>query len=128
MALQSSGTISMDDIRDEMGETGEVNLRDLASAAGFSTPDLMSDFYGYEHTSLTELDLDFNVSSSFGACNFGSATTVYTDGTNTPQVNDTFYSDAAGTTVAPRGYYSNTVQSYRILSSTTGKIISVSNC
>lgn len=45
MALQSSGAISISQIQAEVG--GSYSLRALSAAAGFSTPDAMSEFYGY---------------------------------------------------------------------------------
>jgi hypothetical protein len=45
MALQSSGAISISQIQAELG--GSYSLRALSAAAGFSTPDAMSEFYGY---------------------------------------------------------------------------------
>ena len=49
MALPSSGTIKISQIRAELG-TSSGSLRYLSSLAGFSTPDRMSDFYGYGAT------------------------------------------------------------------------------
>ena len=46
MALPPSGQISINQIRTELG-TASGSLRTLSSLAGFSTPDRMSDFYGY---------------------------------------------------------------------------------
>jgi hypothetical protein len=46
MALQSSGPISLGEIQAEM-QIGSYSLRANSSAAGFSTPDSMSEFYGY---------------------------------------------------------------------------------
>lgn len=46
MALQSSGQITIDDIRTELGSTSG-SLRTLSAAAGLSSPDSMSEFYGY---------------------------------------------------------------------------------
>ena len=46
MTLVSSGQISIDNIRNEIG-TSDGSLRALSSLAGFSTPDSMSEFYSY---------------------------------------------------------------------------------
>lgn len=46
MALQSSGQITISDIKTELGSSSN-SLRTLSAAAGFSTPDAMSEFYGY---------------------------------------------------------------------------------
>jgi hypothetical protein len=48
MALQSSGAISIGNIRGELG-TSDGSLRNLSSAAGKGTPDSMSEFYGYSN-------------------------------------------------------------------------------
>jgi hypothetical protein len=48
MALQSSGAISIDNIRTELQQAqGNNSLRSLSATAGKSTPDAMSEFYGY---------------------------------------------------------------------------------
>jgi hypothetical protein len=46
MALQSSGAISISQIKTELTSSSN-SLRTLSAAAGFSTPDAMSEFYGY---------------------------------------------------------------------------------
>jgi hypothetical protein len=48
MALPSSGPLSINDIRVELGQAqANSSLRSLSSLAGFSTPDAISEFYGY---------------------------------------------------------------------------------
>lgn len=49
MPLPPSGQISISQIRTELG-TSDGSLRYLSSLAGFSTPDAMSEFYGYSAT------------------------------------------------------------------------------
>ena len=51
MAIKSSGQLSLrDDIRPEFGAaTTNVSLRNLSASAGFTTPDAMSEFYGYSN-------------------------------------------------------------------------------
>lgn len=46
MPLQGSGAISINQIRTELA-SGSYSLRTLSAAAGKSTPDAMSEFYGY---------------------------------------------------------------------------------
>jgi hypothetical protein len=46
MALPSSGQLSINDIRTELG-TSDGSLRSLSLSASFSTPDAITDFYGY---------------------------------------------------------------------------------
>ena len=48
MALQSSGPISINDIRVELGQAqANSSLRSLSALANFSSPDAMSEFYGF---------------------------------------------------------------------------------
>lgn len=48
MALPSSGQLSLNDIRVELGAAStNVSLRALSNTAGFSVPDAVSEFYGY---------------------------------------------------------------------------------
>jgi len=47
MALQSSGQISINDIATELALTPPFSLRSMSAAAEFSSPDNVSDFYGY---------------------------------------------------------------------------------
>ena len=47
MALPSSGQLSLSDIQTEQGGSGQASLRSMSSTAGFSTPDNISDFYGW---------------------------------------------------------------------------------
>ena len=50
MALQTEGAISINDIRTELGQAqANSSLRSLSSLAGKSTPDAMSEFYGYSN-------------------------------------------------------------------------------
>jgi len=46
MALPSSGTLRFSAIQSET-ESATASLRAMSSIAGFSTPDYVSDFYGY---------------------------------------------------------------------------------
>jgi len=48
MALQSSGPISINDIRVELGQAqANSSLRSLSALASKSSPDAMSEFYGF---------------------------------------------------------------------------------
>jgi len=85
MALQSSGPISIDNIRTELGQ-GQANssLRSLSALAGKSTPDAMSEFYGY--SSATEFQISEIGFPDPEACcvegpNFGTGT-VYSSSTS----------------------------------------------
>ena len=51
MALPSSGPLSGSQIATELGVSAvDISLRSLSSTAGFSTPDNMSEFYGFAST------------------------------------------------------------------------------
>lgn len=52
MALPVSGPLSINQIRNELG-TSNGSLRALSAQAGFSTPDSISEFYGYSNNSVT---------------------------------------------------------------------------
>lgn len=62
MALQSSGQISLNDIKVELGAAAtNVSLRSMSSTAGKSSPDAISEFYGYTHSSWSnDYALDFD--------------------------------------------------------------------
>ena len=59
MALPSSGAISIDDIRTELGTT-TGSLAQLSAAVGFPAPHAMSDFYGYTAATPNDLYWDFS--------------------------------------------------------------------
>jgi hypothetical protein len=47
MALPGSGQLSLGDIAGELLASQPYSLRSMSDTAGFSTPDAVSDFYGY---------------------------------------------------------------------------------
>lgn len=69
MALPSSGQLSIGDIRTELGSTSG-SLRTLSAAAGKSTPDSISEFYGYSNLgvsytpSFTPLESPYTITGS----------------------------------------------------------------
>jgi hypothetical protein len=56
MPLPSSGAISISQIRTELG-TSDGSLRNLSALAGKSTPDAMSEFYGYSSSVTVNIDV-----------------------------------------------------------------------
>tara|TARA_R110001606_G_scaffold219196_1_gene367076 strand:- start:720 stop:1160 length:441 start_codon:yes stop_codon:yes gene_type:complete len=49
MGLPTTGPLSINDIRIELGEAqGNNSLGDMSNTVGFPSPDAISDFYGYE--------------------------------------------------------------------------------
>ena len=49
MALPSSGQLSFSAIATELGAAGALSLRGMSALAGKSTPDAVSEFYGYSY-------------------------------------------------------------------------------
>lgn len=79
MALPSSGAISISQIRTELG-TSSGSLRTLSSLAGKSTPDAMSEFYGYTSEYMTGVfgnALDAYQSGGSWVCGCSENLTVY---------------------------------------------------
>lgn len=67
MPLQSSGPISISQIRTELG-SASASLRALSSLAGFSTPDAMSEFYGYSNNPTLVLGLGPEYNDAYATC------------------------------------------------------------
>lgn len=80
MPLPSSGTITINQIRNELG-TSNGSLRYLSSLAGKSTPDAMSEFYGYSNT--VAIALYFNKYPTFT----GGSATLYINNTSVGSIN-----------------------------------------
>jgi hypothetical protein len=73
MALPSSGLISFSSIATELGVAlDQVSLRSMSSAAGKSTPDGMTEFYGY--SAITPISASY--SYGVGTCG-GDSFTIY---------------------------------------------------
>ncbi len=94
MALQSSGAISISQIRTELGSSS-YSLRTLSAAAGKGTPDAMSEFYGYSAS--TDVQIYVYVPNYAGCANYycfyaTSSTAVNT----TVAVNISWYGDLGG--------------------------------
>ena len=135
MALPSSGPLSLNDIRIELGASAtNQSLRSFSSTAGFSTPDAVSEFYGY--SSLTSIPYnaigDDSRSGASNVCGLETTpNTAYHNGSGAaPTVGDMIYSDSAGTTPLLVGYfYKFTYQGskYLRISTTTAGLVGVVN-
>ena len=113
MPLQSSGEISIDDIRTEIGTT-DGSLRSLSNTAGKTTPDAMSEFYGYSHSSVSSGTLYYSTFSGDDACAFGTGGTYYWSGSGDPVINGyAIYTNSALTSIAAAGWYSS-LSKYRL--------------
>jgi hypothetical protein len=102
--LPTSGPINFSEIANYLGFGGTDNsLRSMSSEAGFSTPDSVSEFYGYG--SLPEVNWGYDSKGYDGACSAG--TSVYYADDPSPALASAVYTDAAGTTPALAGWYSD---------------------
>ena len=113
MALQSSGPISIDDIRTELSSSSG-SLRTLSAAAGKSTPDAMSEFYGYSN-------VDFSATVTTGVITYFSDTySGYRIGFPGPigSMDNTSFN---GYTIGNLNYFDGT-NSYIELTFTSGRI------
>jgi len=104
MALPSSGQLGINRIRIELGASAtNQSLRAFSSTVGFSSPDKITDFYGYTAPE-AYVGSTFQSGTKF-ICTQARNTTFYHDGTGTfPVVSDTIYTDFAKTTNAGSGY------------------------
>ena len=75
MALPVSGPLSINDIRVELQQSqANSSLRSLSNIAGFSTPDAISEFYGYSYANYNYFQINsVGYTSSSEACTFGDA-------------------------------------------------------
>lgn len=72
MALQTSGAISLSDIATEQGiSTSNMSLRSMSNTAGFSTPDSITEFYGWSNYTNSHY-YDLSVSSGTSLVRQGS--------------------------------------------------------
>ncbi len=113
MALPGPGNpLSINQIRTELGSSSG-SLRALSALAGFSTPDRISDFYGYTPpVSCTNTSFGFNRLNKDTACsnyNFGILTGVGMVGSTLADATSLKRADCSNTILASVGYYSNGV-------------------
>lgn len=79
MALQGSGTISISQIKTELGSSS-YSLHTLSVAAGKSTPDSMSEFYGYSNApSAYQYGSPFMLFDFVASSNYSNSGTQITD-------------------------------------------------
>lgn len=92
MPLQSSGPISISEIKTELTSSSN-SLRTLSAAAGFSSPDSMSEFYSYSF--ITALPPTVSTSGASGV-------------TNTQIIANGNVTDDGDATITERGFYFGT--------------------
>jgi len=102
MALQSSGQISISDIQTELSNTSG-SLRTLSAAAGKSSPDAMSEFYGYSSFSTVPVtsNLVYAIQADDPASYSGTGTTI----NDTSGVGQAAYLGGGATWVSTGGKY-----------------------
>lgn len=102
MALPSSGQLSFSDIAEAVGASTPYSLRSMSSSAGFSSPDSVSDFYGYSPGgSLILFFISSPVNDPSKICQDGLSccAPVWHNGVNSlPEIGDIVYEDSSGTT------------------------------
>ena len=108
MTLPSTGPLSINDIRVELGASAtNQSLRAFSNTAGFTTPDAISDFYGYSHLTSFSYSGTLPYEDAATACSEGGGgSTAYHNGSGTYPVNgDDVYSDSSGTSPLSDGFY-----------------------
>ena len=122
MALPSSGPLSINDIRVELGASStNQSLGTFSDTAGFASPDAITDFYGFSSRASAFL-YDGPVGKPAFECDISRAITTqfWHNGSFTlPANGDTCYTSAAGNNYLGNGNYSINP------SSTTGTPMSV---
>lgn len=107
MALQSSGPISINDIRRELG-TANSSLRALSQQAGKGTPDAMSEFYGYSNVTVYAQLLGYDTSNMDRAClNAFNSPGRYTTNDADFGSSTVLWRNLQGTVLATAGWYSS---------------------
>lgn len=106
MALPTSGPLSFLDIATEINGDPPYSLRSMSNSAGFSTPDSVSEFYGYSGGGfLIAVSWGYNSRRSSSAC-VAFPTTFYAD-SSSPNTATVVYSDSEGTIPGFIGFYSD---------------------
>jgi hypothetical protein len=113
MALPGPGNpLSINQIRTELGSSSG-SLRALSALAGFSTPDAISDFYGYSPPATCgPISVGNNSTNRNTACsnfNTGVVITVYASPQNL-QTATILYRTSCGGVLRAAGYYSDGVK------------------
>ena len=97
MALPSSGPLSINNIRTELG-ISSGSLRTLSSTAGKSTPDSISEFYGYSSAPPIYLSVSVSESSATFATSDGAALNSFNYSTSQSVSGGGYCSGGTGTT------------------------------
>jgi hypothetical protein len=108
--LPTAGPISFSEIAAYLGFGGTDNsLRFMSSEAGFSTPDSVSEFYGYSGSGLIAVSWGYASRNIYSAC-IAMPTTFYAD-SSSPNTATAVYADAEGNIPGFIGFYSDGISS-----------------
>jgi hypothetical protein len=126
MALPTTGPLSLNDIRIEIGASStNVSLGAMSDTAGFSAPDAITDFYGFSASLTSFLGSSLQNGVKF-ICNQTRNVTFYHNGSNAfPVVGDNVYTNSGGTT--PAVGYSRVGLSYNLTNS-AGVVTNIYPC
>ena len=141
MALQSSGQISFSNIAGELGSSTPYSLRDMSNFAGFTTPDTMSEFYGYDAGGGGPTLTQFFITNVYSGnphdiCSISCEIPAWHTGLMAlPGIGDTVYTDSAGTIPLTTGWYGFYSSQYgpakiimRLSNADNGEILTIYNC
>lgn len=110
MALPTSGPLSFSAIANELSTPlSNVSLRGMSNSAGFSTPDSVSEFYGYSGGGLIAVSWGYSSRNIYSSC-IAMPTTFYAD-SSSPNTATAVYADAEGTIPGFIGFYSDGISS-----------------
>lgn len=118
MPVPDTNTFSLEDVRLEIGLAATASLSSCflnANAGGFDplyegSKDRLSNFRNYNHSAggLTTISLSYDFSTSASACIALPPNNYYSNSANLSAAT-VLYTDAAGTTSAVAGYYSDQI-------------------
>jgi|TARA_R110000744_G_scaffold251178_1_gene367173 hypothetical protein len=101
MALPTTGPLSINDIRVELGASAtNQSLGTFSDTAGFAAPDAITDFYGFSNLQT------FYVNPLLSVCTANCTTPFYHQGSSgIPSAGDIIYTNSSLTTTASTGIY-----------------------
>ncbi|MDA8940668.1 hypothetical protein N9H34_00895 [bacterium] len=101
MALPTTGPLSINDIRVELGASAtNQSLGTFSDTAGFAAPDAITDFYGFSNLQT------FYVNPLLSSCSANCTIQYYHQGSiQIPSVGDIVYTNSSLTTTASTGVY-----------------------
>ena len=126
MALPTSGPLSINDIRVELGASAtNQSLGAFSDTAGFAAPDAITDFYGYSNiTSYVGSMIQGGVKN---ICSQTLSITYYHNGIGAyPNVGNTIFTNTSGTTLGAGYTKSNTLQ--YVLTNSSGVVTNTFPC